>query len=78
MKAADLDNSGQIDYTEFIAATLDAQVYMKYENLRSAFDVFDRDGSGKIDAQEIVSILGTCEQEDEIIKINLPDIEIIQ
>jgi calcium-dependent protein kinase len=24
LKAADTDNSGQIDYTEFIAATLDA------------------------------------------------------
>lgn len=29
LKAADTDGSGTIDYTEFIAATLDSQVYMK-------------------------------------------------
>ena len=58
LKAADLDNSGKIDYTEFIAATLDAKTYMKYDNLRCAFDVFDRDGSGKIDASEVFKILG--------------------
>ena len=29
LKSADTDGSGTIDYTEFIAATLDSQVYMK-------------------------------------------------
>lgn len=29
MKSADTDGSGQIDYTEFIAATLDANIYMR-------------------------------------------------
>jgi calcium-dependent protein kinase len=54
LRAADVDQSGSIDYTEFIAATLDSQVYMKEEYLKAAFDMFDRDGSGKIDNQEIV------------------------
>lgn len=49
MKAADLDNSGSIDYTEFIAATMDAQVYLRDDYLRTAFNMFDKDGSGKID-----------------------------
>lgn len=61
LKAADTDNSGQIDYTEFIAATLDAQTYMRNDYLRTAFDIFDKDGSGKIDAEEIVQILGSGE-----------------
>jgi calcium-dependent protein kinase len=37
MKAADTDNSGTINYTEFIAATIDAQVFLREENLRAAF-----------------------------------------
>ena len=49
LKAADTDNSGQIDYTEFIAATLDSQVYLREEYLMAAFNMFDTDGSGKID-----------------------------
>lgn len=53
MKAADTDNSGTINYTEFIAATLDAQIFMREENLRNAFMMFDKDNSGKIDAKEI-------------------------
>lgn len=59
LKAADTDNSGQIDYTEFIAATLDAQVYMKANYLRTAFDMFDKDKSGKIDITELMDMLGT-------------------
>lgn len=54
LKGADTDNSGQIDYTEFLAATLDAQTYMRNDYLRTAFEIFDKDGSGKIDAEEII------------------------
>jgi calcium-dependent protein kinase len=74
LKAADTDNSGEIDYTEFIAATLDAQTYMRNDYLRSAFDIFDVDGSGKIDAEEIVRILGS----EDVKMENLPNLETIQ
>ena len=57
LKRADVSNSGSIKYTEFIAATLDSQVYLKEEYLRAAFDMFDRDGSGKIDKDEICKLL---------------------
>lgn len=33
MSAADLDNSGTINYTEFLAATLEQSVFMREENL---------------------------------------------
>lgn len=74
LKAADTDNSGQIDYTEFIAATLDAQTYMRDDYLRTAFDIFDKDGSGKIDAEEIVQILGSGEVQMD----NMPNKETIE
>lgn len=43
--------------SEFIAATLDAQTFLREENLRNAFMMFDSDGSGKIDAAEIKGLL---------------------
>ena len=58
LESADTDNSGEIDYTEFIAATLDAKVYLRNENLRTAFDMFDKDKSGKIDVSEIMQMIG--------------------
>ena len=54
LKAADTDNSGFIDYTEFLAATMDQQMYMRDDYMRTAFNMFDQDGSGKIDKKELI------------------------
>ena len=64
LKAADTDNSGQIDYTEFLAATMDAQTFMRDDYLRTAFDMFDTDKSGKIDINEICELLGEDGMQD--------------
>jgi calcium-dependent protein kinase len=37
MNSIDTDGSGKIDYTEFLAATMEKSVYMKEEKLHSAF-----------------------------------------
>jgi calcium-dependent protein kinase len=37
MKSADTDGSGEINYTEFLAATLSANVVMREDYLRTAF-----------------------------------------
>ena len=57
MAAADTDGSGEIDYTEFISATMDAQIYQRDDYLRTAFKMFDRNGNGSIDAQEVLDLL---------------------
>jgi calcium-dependent protein kinase len=57
MKSADTDGSGEINYTEFIAATVDANVYMREDYLRTAFQMFDKDNSGKIDNEEVIALL---------------------
>lgn len=49
-KQMDTDNSGQINYSEFIAATIEKSLYMKQEKLYQAFKHFDTDNSGKISA----------------------------
>ncbi|KAK4834506.1 hypothetical protein QYF36_023968 [Acer negundo] len=53
MKAADIDNSGTIDYGEFVAATLHLNKFEREDHLFAAFSYFDRDGSGYITADEI-------------------------
>lgn len=50
---ADIDNSGTIDYGEFIAATLHMNKLEREENLVSAFSFFDKDGSGFITIDEL-------------------------
>lgn len=50
---ADVDNSGTIDYDEFIAATLHLNKIEKEDHLFAAFQYFDKDGSGYITADEL-------------------------
>jgi len=64
----DTDGSGKIDYTEFIAATMAQQTYMKKESMWSAFRTFDKDGDGKITLDELKSLLGEREDLAEMIK----------
>ena len=53
----DTDKSGTINYTEFIAATIDQKIYLKQERLFEAFKNFDKDNSGKISIKEIAGII---------------------
>mmetsp|Transcript_19273 Transcript_19273/g.48217 ORF Transcript_19273/g.48217 Transcript_19273/m.48217 type:complete len:473 (+) Transcript_19273:418-1836(+) len=54
----DTDGSGVINYTEFIAATMDTNQLHREDLLWSAFRVFDRDGDGKITQEELKTVLG--------------------
>jgi len=56
LKEVDSDGSGVIDYTEFLAATLDKKVYMCEDVCWQAFRLFDKNGDGKIDKNEIGAI----------------------
>lgn len=53
MDAADIDNNGTIDYTEFITATMHRHRLEKEENLYKAFQYFDKDQSGFITRDEL-------------------------
>ena len=56
-KTIDTDNSGVINYTEFLAASIDKRIYLQEDKLRDAFKLFDEDKSGKISKSEISKIL---------------------
>ena len=53
----DTDKSSKIEYNEFLAACLEQKVYLREENLLSAFMMLDFDGSGKISKAEIKQAL---------------------
>eukprot|EP00362_Geleiidae_sp_MMETSP1317_P002179 CAMPEP_0201284714 /NCGR_PEP_ID=MMETSP1317-20130820/82212_1 /ASSEMBLY_ACC=CAM_ASM_000770 /TAXON_ID=187299 /ORGANISM="Undescribed Undescribed, Strain Undescribed" /LENGTH=69 /DNA_ID=CAMNT_0047605935 /DNA_START=1075 /DNA_END=1284 /DNA_ORIENTATION=- len=58
MTAADTDNSGFVDYTEFVAATMDRHKLLSSKNLETAFNMFDKDGSGTITVEELKEAFG--------------------
>jgi len=58
MQEFDDDNGGEIDYTEFLAATMDRRVYLQEDVCRKAFIFFDRDGDGKLSPDEVQAVLG--------------------
>mmetsp|Transcript_99269 Transcript_99269/g.155225 ORF Transcript_99269/g.155225 Transcript_99269/m.155225 type:complete len:519 (+) Transcript_99269:60-1616(+) len=58
MEEVDSDGSGMIDYTEFLAATLDKKEYLQEDVCWAAFRVFDRNGDGKISTEELRLVLG--------------------
>ena len=53
----DTDHSGRIDYTEFIAATMDQKLYLKDEKLYEAFNAFDPNSTVKISIKDIKKFL---------------------
>ncbi|OMJ87595.1 hypothetical protein SteCoe_10688 [Stentor coeruleus] len=57
MIRVDTDNSGYIDYSEFLAAAMDKKKLLSEAKLEAAFKAFDRDDNGKITAQELKYLL---------------------
>jgi calcium-dependent protein kinase len=57
LKHVDSDGSGIIDYTEFLAATLEKKQYVQEEVCWAAFRTFDKDGDGKITKAELEMVL---------------------
>mmetsp|Transcript_20465 Transcript_20465/g.32629 ORF Transcript_20465/g.32629 Transcript_20465/m.32629 type:complete len:545 (-) Transcript_20465:251-1885(-) len=57
MEGVDADGSGLIDYTEFLAATLDRKCYLQEDVCWTAFSIFDQDGDGNITLEELKKIL---------------------
>lgn len=58
LEQVDTDGSGVLDYTEFLAATIDEKVYSQESVVWAAFRKFDVDGSGSIDKSELMNVLG--------------------
>jgi len=48
MDSIDVDKNGRINYTEFLASSLDKDELFKTQNLKKMFKLLDRDGNGVI------------------------------
>merc|ERR1719401_2137544 len=66
MEDVDSDGSGVIDYTEFLAATLDKRQFVQEDVCWAAFRVFDRNGDGKISQEELKQVLMTDDNLKEV------------
>ena len=53
----DLDGSGEIDYSEWVMATINKEQLLTPEKLSQAFQMFDNDGGGTISADEFKEVL---------------------
>ena len=58
MNSVDTDKNGAIDYNEFIAATLDAEIAKNLKKLDLAFKFFDKNSDGVIDKSDMGEALG--------------------
>lgn len=57
-KLVDVDNSGAIDFSEFVTATCDREVLLSETKLRQAFRYYDKDDGGSISLEELKEVLG--------------------
>lgn len=67
IESVDLDNSGTIDFEEFLVMVSQRVNYD--EELRNAFDLFDKDGSGYISSAELKLAMNNFDEnltDDEI------------
>ena len=67
-KSIDLNNSKRIEYTEFISAMMEQNMYCEEEKLINTFKMIDKDGSGKISKDEIKKALNNEKIRDDEIK----------
>ena len=61
----DSDNSGEIEYSEFVVATLNEKNLLSGNKLQTAFKMFDKDGGGSISTDEIKQVLSFGQNLDE-------------
>lgn len=63
----DTDGSGEIEYSEFVVATLNEKNLLSNNKLQTAFKMFDKDGGGTISIEEIRQVLSFGQNLDEAV-----------
>ncbi|CAD8071877.1 unnamed protein product [Paramecium sonneborni] len=63
LEEIDKNLSGQIDYSEFIMASINQTKILSQKKIEQAFRIFDLDGDGYITKQELEDVMGTLNQD---------------
>ena len=63
---ADIDGNDALDFAEWCTATINQHELHSRQNMLAAFQLFDRDGNGTIEAHEIAAILGQNLMKEEV------------
>jgi len=69
MEGIDADGSGVIDYTEFLAATIEKRQYIQEDVCWTAFRVFDLNSDGKITPHELRMVMNSGKM-DSVVDIH--------
>ena len=70
IKSVDFNNSGAIEYEEFIRIALPKEDLLTEINLKEAFDLFDINKTGNITVNEMKEVLGMDSDVDENVVLN--------
>ena len=58
MGLIDTDGNGTLEYSEFLAASVDRKILLSDKKLRVAFNMLDKDGSEYISLDELKEVFG--------------------
>ena len=61
-----MDSTNEIQYSEFLAATMDMNHAIREDNIMRAFQQFDKSGSGSLSIPDLVAIMGSEEHAREV------------
>eukprot|EP00602_Paraphysomonas_sp_CaronLab_P005513 CAMPEP_0185023902 /NCGR_PEP_ID=MMETSP1103-20130426/6506_1 /TAXON_ID=36769 /ORGANISM="Paraphysomonas bandaiensis, Strain Caron Lab Isolate" /LENGTH=438 /DNA_ID=CAMNT_0027556691 /DNA_START=177 /DNA_END=1493 /DNA_ORIENTATION=+ len=67
MEGLGVEESNEIQYSEFLAATMDMNHAIREENIMRAFQQFDKDGSGSLTMNELIEIMGSEDHARELV-----------
>lgn len=62
----DTDHSGEIEFSEFVMATVRRDKLLSDEKLMAAFRLFDKDNNGCIDVRELKYHLGQAKRQGDL------------
>ena len=74
-KSIDVDQNGRIDYTEFLAATIQKINYFRNERLWEAFCMYDKDNDGHITKNELLEVLKAEKSQEKEIEKYIKDVD---
>ena len=66
MKMVDKNESGSIDYSEFVAASINRKSVLSKQRLEAAFRTFDKDGNGKLSMSDLKEVFGGGKIPDDV------------